>query len=392
MSTLEIVIAALILLGVITWAVLKSPEPGWLIVRWIITILMITAMLKIAVPMLSDNQATVIVGVLMIAACAIIIGITWAKSWTIMGLQPLTSAFDGGDEEIEATALYSAAETKWKKGLYREAIADIHQQLEKFPNDFRGLMMLAQIHGENLNDLVAAQQSIDLIADTHQHIPAQASGALIAMVDMHLKAGNVDAARKNLERILELFPDTPFSQLAAQRLSHLLRTEQTIQERGRTIAMQGNYAKHVGLQKGLTPIRDAETNPSVLASEYVNHLQEHPLDVETRQRLAALYAEQFQRIDLARLEFEHLIGIPNQSPKQITQHLNSLADWEIKAGQGDAARATILRIIEMFPKTALADAAETRLARLGSELKGMQKSQASVKLGSYKKDLGLNPE
>ena len=390
MNAVELLIAAAMLLGLIWWSLARSDEPAWLIVRWIITFMMVGGMWKIGYPLLTQGQMGVIAGILIIAACAIVIGITWAKSWTGIALSPLTDAFDGGNQEVEAAAIYSAAETKRKRGLFQEAITEIHKQLEKFPNDFNGLMLLAQIQGDHLQDLSAAQQTVNLIADVHRDTPSHASGALVAMADMYLKVGQVEEARKNLEQIIDSFPNTSFSQLAAQRIAHLQKTQQTIDERHRAIVLQSHYAKDVGLQKTSDVPTDRADDPAVLAAEYVAHLQQHPLDVETRQRLAALYAERFQRIELAQMEYEQLIAQPNQSPKQIAQHLNALADWQVKLGHGDAARETIKRIIEMFPKTALSDAAETRLARLGNELRGQQKSQATVKLGSYKKDLGLN--
>jgi TolA-binding protein len=385
---IEILVGVAMFLGVVWWSVVNSDEPLRLIARWAITLLMLGGMLKFGVPMLFQGQVGAIVGMLIIGALGIVIGIVWASTWTAIAFSPLTSAFDGGSQEVEAKALYSAAETKRKRGQFEEAIADVHQQLERFPNDFHGLLLLAEIQSENLHDFSAAQATVNLICETHRNSPAQASGALMAMADRLMNKGQIEEARGNLQAIIDYFPNTSFSRVASQRLARLEQAAHTHEERGRVIVLQSNYAKDVGLNEDMTPV-DAQENPAALASEYVAHLQLHPLDTMTRQKLAALYAECFQRIDLAQLEYEQLIAQPNQSAKQISQHLNLLADWQAKLGHGDAARKTLHRIIERFPRTALADAAQDRVARLGTEIRGQEKSQA-IKLGSYKKDLGLN--
>lgn len=385
---IEILIAAAMFLCMLWWSLKKSDEPARLIARWIVTFLMVGGMFKIAVPMLFTSQAGAIAGVLIIAACGVIIGITWASNWTEIALSPLTNAFDGGNEPVEEKPVYSGAETKRKRGNYREAMAEIDRQLEIFPNDFAGLLLLAEIHARDLNDLGEAQKVVDRICEAHEKTPSHVAASLMAMADWYLQRGQVPEAQENLRRIILLCPDSSFSQLAAQRLGHMEQAQQTYDARSRTIVMAENYQKDVGLQDVVAA--PVETSAARTASEYVAHLQLHPLDVEVRQRLAVLYAEQYQRMDLATLEFEHLIAQPNQTARQVAQHLNMLADWQVKLGYGNEARATLGRIVQMFPGTALGDSAQTRLANLGTELRGQQKSQASVKLGSYKKDLGLN--
>ncbi|MDB6026142.1 MAG: hypothetical protein JWM68_2365 [Verrucomicrobiales bacterium] len=388
-TLIEWLIVVAMFIPVLWWSLTKSDEPGRLIVRWIVTFLMLGGMFKIGVPgIMEGGQAGAIVGILIIASCAIIIGITWASNWTGIMLSPLTDAFDGGDVEQKAKALYSAAEAKRKRGHFHEAIQEIHKQLEVYPYDFHGLLMLAEIQAQNFQDLAAAQVTVDLISDTHKEMPSQVSAAYMAMGDWYLKESQVEEARRNFERINELFPNTSFSQLAAQRIAHLENAQHTIDERTRSIVVQDNRGKYPDLQKSSEAV-NTDSEPAVLAAEYVAHLRHHPLDIEARQKLAVLYAEKFQRIDMAQLEFEQLIAQPNQSQKQVAQHLNLMADWQLKSGNGDTARKTLQRIVQLFPGSALANAAETRMAYLGNEMKA-QKSQASVKLGSYKKDLGLN--
>src|SRR5260221_10270788 len=83
----------------------------------------------------------------------VLISITWAPHVGDLLARPITSLFDGGNLRPDPQPLYSIAEAKRKKGEYNEAVFAIHQELQKFPNDVTGQIMLAGIQAENLNDL-----------------------------------------------------------------------------------------------------------------------------------------------------------------------------------------------------------------------------------------------
>jgi hypothetical protein len=69
--------------------------------------------------------------------------------------------------------------------------------------------------------------------------------------------------------------------------------------------------------------------------------------------------------------------------------LNKLADVQIRHGvKHDLVRETVQRIIDLYPNTAAAELAASRIALLKLELKGKAQGQA-VKLGSYEQDIGL---
>jgi hypothetical protein len=53
-------------------------------------------------------------------------------------------------------------------------------------------------------------------------------------------------------------------------------------------------------------------------------------------------------------------------------------------------RATLQRIIDLYPDAASAQVTQNRIELLRLEFKGKEKSQA-VTLGSYETDLGLKP-
>jgi len=58
------------------------------------------------------------------------------------------------------------------------------------------------------------------------------------------------------------------------------------------------------------------------------------------------------------------------------------------AGDYEAARAALERIIELYPKFAPAENARQRIAHLRLELKGRENKEA-VKLGEYEQNIGL---
>jgi hypothetical protein len=118
-------------------------------------------------------------------------------------------------------------------------------------------------------------------------------------------------------------------------------------------------------------------------------LESHPADTATREKLAILYAEHFQRLDLAVDQIEQLIQCPNESPRHISLWLNLLADLHIRfANDVPAAEAALLRIQQRFPNTWLAEATVERLAVLQRETRAGQKTALKT-MGQYDKQIGL---
>jgi hypothetical protein len=132
-----------------------------------------------------------------------------------------------------------------------------------------------------------------------------------------------------------------------------------------------------------------ESEPGKIAAEYVAHLHQHPLDTDARERLAIIYADHYQRLDMATDQLQQMIEVPNQPPKQVVRWLNLLADLQIRSGLDyDTVKQTLQRIIDLDPKLAAAETAGKRIALLKLELKAKHQNQ-SVKMGSYEQNLGL---
>jgi hypothetical protein len=203
-------------------------------------------------------------------------------------------------------------------------------------------------------------------------------------------AADVEAARTALQKIVARFPGTEISLQAEQRIAHLVETEKMILARhDRQDLAVPEGVKNVGLLDSTDFLKPQEIDPGKLAAAHVKHLEQHPHDTEVREKLAAIYANDFKRLDLATMELAQLINEPMHKPKQVAHWLNLLANYQIELGADVATvRETLEKIVERFPNLPVADLAQRRLARLNNEFKGRQQS-SNIKLGVYEQNVGL---
>ena len=326
-----------------------------------------------------------------VAVSGIILGIMWAPQVGNFLCNPITNLMDGGNEAPERKPYYSIAISKRKQGKFLEAVVEIRNQLARFPNDFEGVMLLAGIQTEDLKDLASAEITLNHFCDQPDPPPKQVAAAMNHLADWQLKlAQDADAASVALGQIITRFPDTELALLAAQRIAHLAGAEKVLlaaHDRQPMAVPEG--VKNIGLLKASEHLRPTEIDPAQLAADYVKHLEQHPLDTEIREKLATLYADHYQRLDLATGELEQLIEMPNQPPKRVAHWLNLLADLQVRHGADYATvRRTLEKIVERFPDWAAAEMARGRLNRLKLEFKGHTETP-SVKLGTYEQNIGL---
>jgi outer membrane protein assembly factor BamD (BamD/ComL family) len=324
------------------------------------------------------------------AACGVLLGVVWAPHLGALLARPLTSMYDGGDVQVEERPLYSMAEARRKFGKYPEAIAEVHKQLARFPEDFQGWMLLAEIYGDSCKDLESARECVETILAHNNHTPKNVSYALTRLGDWHLTLGqNPESARAIFQEIINRYPDSEFAHKAEQRIAHTASKEMLGAAANRPLIAMPVHEEHIGLMNKVADPRAPEESPSDAATRLVKHLESHPMDYEAREELARVYATHYQRLDLAQDQLEQLISSPNQSPKHVAHWLNMLADFYIQMkGDECAAGNALHRIVQRYPKSALAANAESRLAYLRLELKKNEKSQV-LKLGSYENDIGL---
>ena len=379
--------------GWIFWRSLKTNhDPAKLVFKWLLTAGIGWLEFTVAMPAFARGGFDAIfVGLGLTGALAMAFNIMWRHSIIEIFTKPLTNMFDGGSEPPEPKPYYSIAITKQKRGHPLEAIVVIREQLAKFPNDFEGVLLLAHIQAEDMNDLPGAEITLNNFCASSGAQPRQISAAWTRLADWHLKIGvDVDSARAALEKIIARFPETELSLHAEQRIAHLGGAEKILlgqHDRQQMVLPEG--VKNIGLLDSTEFLQPTEIEPGKLAAAHVKHLEAHPHDSEVREKLAMIYARDFKRLDLATLELNQLINESRHGPKQIANWLNLLANFQIELGADVATvRATLEQIVERFPKLSVAEIAQRRLAHVQSELNG-KKETASVKLGVYEQNIGL---
>ena len=382
-------------LGFICWlfwyALKKSDNPTQLIFKWLITIPLIIVYWKIIMPWVKGGGYGAIGGIVLSVVWGNVMYMIWRHSVIDLIANPLASLYDGGKEQIEPKPYYSSAISKRKMNRPLEAIVAIREQLAKFPTDFEGIMLLANIQAEDMNDLHGAEMTLHHFCDSPKAPDRQVVAALTQLADWHLKKTvDIDAARAALQKIVVRFPGTEIALRAEQRLAHLGETEKIIlaQHDRQAMALPAGV-NNIGLLDSTEFLRRKEIEPGKLAAVHVKHLEQHPHDAEVREKLATIYARDFKRLDLATMELEQLINQPKHKPKQVAAWLNLLANFQVECGADvDAVTATLGKITEMFPDSPMAEIAQRRLARINLEFKGLQ-ATSEVKLGTYEQNIGL---
>lgn len=380
----------LLALGVaVYWSIKKAEDPARMIFKWVLTLLVAGVMLQVLGPTARKEPMT-FADVSLTALCGLAMAIIWRTAIAALVAKPFESLYDGGSEPPVPRPAYSVAQSRQKQGKYLEAVMEIRKQLDRFPTDFEGLLFLAQVQAENLKDLPAAELTIARLCEQPGHAPANIAFAFYSLADWHLKiTQDREAARMNLEQIIERFPGSEFALGAAQRIAHLGSAEMLLSPEDRKKFNVTVGPKNLGLLRAGARPQPAEIDLGRQAADYVKHLEEHPLDMEAREKLALLYAGHYGRLDMATDQLEQMIAQPSQPAKLVVHWLNLLADVQIRGGADyETVKATLERIIECNPEVAAAQLARNRLALLKLELKG-QGQKEGVKMGSYEQNIGL---
>lgn len=386
-----LIIAFVVLVCIVAWRWLKGSRdtPFRLIAKWIISGLVIAFLVFGIMPTAMGGGAGALM-VPLIAVCGLILAILWTPNITAFLARPFGNLIDGGDQEADPEPFYSIALAKRKNGRFPEALAEVRKQLERFPSDVQGQMLLAEIQADDLKDLQAAEVTIERFVAQPGHSPKNIAFALNALADWQIKyAQDVDSARATLQRIIDTFPDSEEALLASQRLSHMGDADYLLNRGNRPAIRMKPGVENVGLLKSYEPLKPVEEDKGETARQLVEHLERFPADMEARERLAMLYAEHYGRVDMAADQLEQIIAQPGQPMKNVAHFLNLLADIQVKfAADYEAARAALERIVELYPRFAAAENARQRIAHLRLELKAHE-NKGAVKLGEYEQNIGL---
>jgi tetratricopeptide (TPR) repeat protein len=384
-------IAILIVLAFVVMTIIRSEEPARMVVKWFATVLVLGFMFWKVAPLVgAGGYGGAFVGMPLTAVCGLFLAIIWRHTIADLIATPFGNLYSGGKTPPTPQPLYSTAQALQKQGRYHEAIFAAREQLEKFPRDLEGHMLIAEVQAVHLQDLPGAEQTIEQYCAQPAHHPKNIAFVLYAMADWYLAVGrDREGAERCFNRILERLPDTEFSLGAAQRLAHLASPDMIAGRHDERVIPVPETDQRMGLRAARTRIPFSEVSEEDKATYYVEHLQAHPLDWEAREKLAAIYADHYQRLDLATDQIEQLVAQPNAPSRNVVRWLNLLADIQVRSGADyESVKATLERIIERNPEYAAADQARSRISRLKLEIRGKEKNQA-VKLGSYEKNIGL---
>jgi outer membrane protein assembly factor BamD (BamD/ComL family) len=365
-------------------ALKRSDDPSLLLSKWLATFFIIGVMLYLTRGNIGISD--VLVG----AVGGLMLTIIWRYSIASVFAKPFTALYDGGDLPADPRPFYSVAHAKRKRGHYNDAAAEVRKQLGRFPTDFEGQLLLAEIQAEDLNDLEAAALTISQICGQPDHAPRNIATALNTLADWHLKyRQDRDAAQHALEQVAAMYPGSEFALLAAQRIGHLATTEQMLEPHDRKPIHVPEGIKYVGLMQSSEHLAPQEADPVKLAAEYVQHLEQHPFDTEAREKLAIIYADHYQRLDLAADQLDQLIETPNQPARSVVHWLNLMADLQVRHNVDyETVYQTLQRIVDRYPNQPAADLARNRMELLKLELKVKEKNQP-VKMGTYEQNIGL---
>lgn len=365
------------IVGFLLWRLIASfrrtDNPGLLAKKWIGSFILLGIVLFINITLFKVGGYAAGFGVpIFTAGIAILVGIIWAPTWGEMLASPLTNLFSGGDAYDRAVPIYGIAEARRKRGFYEESVAEVNKQLEQFPGDLTGTLMLVDLYARDLKQMAPAQDAVESYLDHGPHHSKNTFLALAHLADAYITHdSNREQAKQCLERIQTLCEGSEQEMIAAQRLAHLASEEQLqAKHQPKRVQLQ-QYERSIGLRRTPLEIRPKEKTQDQLATEYIQQLKEHPLDLETRENLALLYANQYGRLDMAIDQLETMVTFRNQAPRQIVKWLNLMADLHIKlAGSIPDAKACLERICQLFPNSAHEAQARKRIHLLGREKKG----------------------
>ncbi len=381
-TVILVVFVALAIWVMSRWLKRSKDDSGVLITKWIATALVLFVYYATA----GDGLPGLMVAVF----CGGVLAVMWTGNICNFFAKPLGDLFDGGGDVADPGPFYSIALARQKQSQFTEAVMEVRRQLEKYPHDYEGQMLLATIQAENLNDMQAAQTTIERLINQPGHAPTNVTFALNSLADWHLKYGlDPDSARLALERVVQMFPETELAHVAKQRLAHLGSSQVLAKMQDKQPIALPSASKEMGLHPEQSKAPPAEEDPTVTAANFLKHLEQHPLDNHTREQLACNFAHQQRRLDLAAAELERLIAQPHQSNKDVARWLTMLAEMQLEiTGDRAGAHATFQRIIDLFPHSGLADYAQQHQTGIDLEAAPPHKKKA-LKLGSYEKDLGL---
>ncbi len=297
----------------------------------------------------------------------------WVGGWHTLGFAALLLGLPiaGFGKSIvrrpKARPMYARAIARMKFGKYSEAEMEIIRQLEGSENDFDGWLMLAELYALQFKELTEAEQIILEICDQPKVTPSQISVALHKLADWQLAVANdPEAADRALQMVQTRLPASHLARMAELRRSQLphSRRELEAQRQPRHIPLPAlTEAPEVAAHQLPTP-----EQAGALVRQLTENLTRDPNQVADRDQLARLLAEPLGRASLAIEQLELLLALTDQPDAKRAEWLGLIAAWQLRLlADEPAARKTLTRLIQEFPNSPQAFAAQRRLNLLHAE-------------------------
>jgi len=266
----------------------------------------------------------------------------------------------------KAPTFYSGAIARMKMGKFDEAEAEILKQLEECEDDFEGWMMLAELYAEHFQDLDTADQTVRELCAQPDLNPGQVYTALSRLADWHLALGDDPfAARNVLEIVCKAYPGTHLARLAQAKMAQFPRSRADLLER-----RQGRRIRLPSLRDDLEndETESSRVEAAAAANDCVNRLKADPDDIGTREKLACLFAQQLGRADLGIEQSRLLLEMPGQPESKMAEWLAQIGAWQLKYLRNvEAGRKTLQQLIDEYPQSPQAFAAQRRLSLMDME-------------------------
>ncbi len=358
-------------------SIARSEEPAALGLKWVISIVLISAWVFALSKLIKEGPGVVIM-VPITVVIFFILGVIWTPTLAKSLISPLTNAFDGGNVEADPVPFYAIAEAKRKRGFYDESISEVRKQLAKFPHDMQGHLMLAELFSEHKEDVNGAIELLEQFFEANELGPVNGAFVLNRLADLQLKfKKDPEKARSYIQRIQAEYPDTDQVDKALQRIAHLQDEKfLTTRHEEKKFAVKKSNLK-LGLAQDPSVVQAPADDVDAQAHQMVAHLEQHPNDTEVRERLAWIYAEHYGKIDWAIDQLKQLTQLEHQSVSKMARWYHQIADIYCRfSGSSEAARFALEEFIERFPDSGHSERARTRLKRLNLEAKTTKKSQS----------------
>jgi hypothetical protein len=191
--------------------------------RWgslaLMAAMMVFVLIEKAKPEAEQNGMTMMLAFIVAGVVGAVLFVTWVLP--TIG-DKMTEALVSSGEKVEETPGAVVAR-HIAHGEYEEAISELQKQSLADPHNPRPVLEIARLHHEKLDDSQSAVQSIQTALVSREWPPAHESTLRLRLADFILVGSppNFEAAKAEVQRVLERFPSTPQAADASTKLREI---------------------------------------------------------------------------------------------------------------------------------------------------------------------------